>query len=227
VASLHGIYRDVAMWKPADNLAYLVRPLLGGIVGAVGFLIYLVLAQASVLPGVDGEVKIRTSVLALMISFALGYREELFRTLLQRMVDLLATAGGADTEPPSAPGELSCKVEDDGVHLFWTKASDNVAVVGYNIYRDNRFLAAIRVPPEPKAKLPAPAGKPRGNVDPPPAQPPADAEPSPVAEEKQSFVDRGVCPGPHWYSLTAVDGARNESEAVGPNAVRIPGEVPQ
>jgi hypothetical protein len=40
-------------------------------------------------------------------------------------------------------------------------------------------------------------------------------------EPRLSFLDRDVPDGWRHYSLTAVDGAGNESEAIGPYAVQV------
>jgi hypothetical protein len=68
-----------------------------------------------------------------VVAFALGHREEIFRELIHRIFDLLATAGGADTEPPSAPPELCGRVasgEPAAAELIWKAARDNIAVTG-------------------------------------------------------------------------------------------------
>ena len=47
-----------------------------------------------------------------------------------------------DTTPPSAPTLSLTGVTSSKVDLSWTASTDNVGVVGYNIYRDNVFLGS-------------------------------------------------------------------------------------
>lgn len=47
------------------------------------------------------------------------------------------TAGPApDTQPPTVPANLSAIVAPGAVSLTWTASTDNVAVAGYNVYRN-------------------------------------------------------------------------------------------
>jgi hypothetical protein len=84
-------------------------------------------------------------ILPNIIAFALGYREDTFRDLLRRVVDLLATAGGGDTEPPSAPPRFWYHIDigRELVTFRWTEARDNVDVKGYNLYRDGLLRAEL------------------------------------------------------------------------------------
>jgi endoglucanase len=57
----------------------------------------------------------------------------------QRAYDLAIAAGGnpSDTTPPSVPGTPSVAgVTSTGAVLSWAAATDNVGVVGYNVYRE-------------------------------------------------------------------------------------------
>ncbi len=49
--------------------------------------------------------------------------------------------GGGDTEAPCAPLNLSAQVNFNNVRLHWLPATDNVAVVAYNVYRDGNLVA--------------------------------------------------------------------------------------
>jgi chitodextrinase len=52
--------------------------------------------------------------------------------------DSATTAASGDTEAPSVPQNLSATaISDDRIDLTWEASTDNVAVTGYNIYRDN------------------------------------------------------------------------------------------
>ena len=46
-----------------------------------------------------------------------------------------------DTEPPTAPGNLSATaISENAIDLEWDASTDNVGVAGYDIYRDGAFL---------------------------------------------------------------------------------------
>ena len=51
---------------------------------------------------------------------------------------LLLGVGCIDTQPPTAPTELSATYDSSRLSatLSWTAATDNIAVTGYNIYRN-------------------------------------------------------------------------------------------
>lgn len=46
----------------------------------------------------------------------------------------------ADTQPPSAPGNLAALYSDGQVGLVWAAASDNVGVKGYRVFRDGNKI---------------------------------------------------------------------------------------
>jgi chitodextrinase len=51
--------------------------------------------------------------------------------------------GGNDTQPPSAPSNLtSSNVGSTSLTLNWNASTDNVGVTNYNIYRNNNYLAS-------------------------------------------------------------------------------------
>jgi hypothetical protein len=212
--SLARISRNLRKWNPSAAGWYLLGPLTGAVFGTIGYLIYIAVVEASVEGQRDGaDVQMTPSTLGYLVAFAVGFREELFRDLLKRITDLLATAGGADVEPPSAPPDLTCEIgEPDGrdVTVSWQPSSDNIEVIGYNVYRDHWFLASVLVAPpdgngqtaSDKAKsLPANTDRPADGDEP----------------RRISFVDRAVdVANVYLYSVTAVDRAGNESEPAGP-----------
>jgi chitodextrinase len=51
----------------------------------------------------------------------------------------------ADTVPPSAPGQPSATVGAHKVTLTWAAATDDVGVIGYDVYRDGVLLTATSV----------------------------------------------------------------------------------
>ena len=136
----------------------------------------------------------------------------MFRELLKRITDLLATAGSADVEPPSAPPGLRCKAgseADSDVTISWNPSSDNVAVAGYNVYRDYWFLAAVLV-------------RRSGGNQPATQHEGGNASGRGREPEWISFVDRRPGdPKKLVYSVTAFDDAGNESAPAGPVPVHI------
>ena len=195
-ASMHGTMRWADRWRPEWWVWYLFRPLVGAVVGAIGYMIYVSIVQASFNNNVPS---VSPTFLGFVIAFALGYKEEAFRELLQRVFDLVAAASGADVEPPSAPPNFDAKAlveEPLSVTLAWSPSDDNVGVVGYSVYRDRMYLAAIHVPT---------GGPDRNGVA------------LPIR-----FYDRHVAPGTYLYSVSAFDRSGNESAASGPIRVTVP-----
>ena len=49
-----------------------------------------------------------------------------------------------DTQPPSAPGSLTAgAISSSQINLSWTASSDNVGVIGYEVYRNSSLIATI------------------------------------------------------------------------------------
>ena len=57
-----------------------------------------------------------------------------------------ATATPADTTPPSTPLALAATPGNAQVSLTWTASTDNVAVTGYRVYRDDALIASPSTP---------------------------------------------------------------------------------
>ena len=211
IASFNDLARKADRWNPNLAIWFGVRPLTGAAFGAIGYFIYHELAQISVAgePEADPETP---TILGYVVAFTLGYREELFRELLKRVTDLLASAGGADVEPPSAPPGLTYKVggpESHDVTISWDPSSDNVAVAGYNVYRNRRFLASVLVR--------------QGDRNESTTQQQVDGASDGRRDPKRiSFVDYTLKDSEFYlYSVTAIDGAHNESAPAGPIRVRL------
>jgi chitodextrinase len=57
---------------------------------------------------------------------------------------MVATTACSDTTPPSAPGALAASdVTQTGLKLSWTSSSDNVAVTGYDVYRNDTKVDTV------------------------------------------------------------------------------------
>lgn len=48
-----------------------------------------------------------------------------------------------DTTPPSAPTGLTASVAGGVIDLSWTASTDNVGVVGYDVFRDGTYLTSV------------------------------------------------------------------------------------
>jgi hypothetical protein len=120
-ANFSDIARRADRWNPHLATWFLVRPLTGAAFGAIGYLIFRAAVQVSVTNTDDLG---GPAILGYAIAFTLGYREETFRELLKRITDLLATAGGGDVVPPSAPPGLDCEAgpaADSDVTISWNR----------------------------------------------------------------------------------------------------------
>jgi hypothetical protein len=101
--SIYGVVDHSHEWQAKWNLWHLIRPVVGAILGTVAFLIFVGLIQATgtkptlVTSGSSGP-----SVQAItyfVIAFVVGFREETFRSLIQRVIDVLLSPG----DSPGAP----------------------------------------------------------------------------------------------------------------------------
>lgn len=62
--------------------------------------------------------------------------------------ELLQAFGGVDTTPPTAPSgvhvtDSGCSASSCTVDLAWTRASDDAAVVGYDVYQGSTLVATV------------------------------------------------------------------------------------
>ena len=121
--SLTGIVEHAGDWDPRFDLWHLSRPLIGAALAVVGVLI----VQAGVLAAgtnpatpVSGAPKY---LLYYLVAFLIGYREETFRELVKRLVDLIFTPATAppkptitSLDPPTGPvaGGPSVKILGSG-----------------------------------------------------------------------------------------------------------------
>lgn len=55
----------------------------------------------------------------------------------------ITTPAPRDTDAPTAPAALTASATESGVTLAWQASTDNRAVVGYVIYRDNTVVATV------------------------------------------------------------------------------------
>jgi hypothetical protein len=100
IASFSDIARNADKWNPHRAIWFAVRPLTGAAFGAIGYLIYYTIIQLSVAERAQMQGPETPTILGYVVAFTLGYREELFRELLKRVTDLLATAGATGRSAP-------------------------------------------------------------------------------------------------------------------------------
>ena len=81
--SLSGVFKHPRDWNADYNNWHIARPALGAVIGTVGFLIFFVVLRST------GANVPRTSATFYVVAFIVGYREDIFRTLLKRAADLL------------------------------------------------------------------------------------------------------------------------------------------
>lgn len=147
--SLNGIIDHAHDWDPSFDLWHLSRPVMGAALAVVGVLI----VQAGVL-AVGREPNngnIPQNLLYYLVAFLIGYREETFRELLKRLVDLIfapATSKPAPSiaklEPSSAPkaGKTPVVITGAGLSgatsiIFGSHAAE------FHVDSDNRVTAEL------------------------------------------------------------------------------------
>jgi len=91
--SFDGMVRHRHDWDAGMNLWHAIRPAIGAIVGAVSYLIFLLVVEAAT----TQPVTIHGQLIYFLVAFLVGYREETFRALIKRATDMLFTSA-----PPSA-----------------------------------------------------------------------------------------------------------------------------
>jgi hypothetical protein len=100
IISLTGIVEHADDWDPRFELWHLSRPLVGASLAVVGVLI----VEAGVLaagtnPATPVSGGAPKNLLYYLVAFLVGYREETFRDLVRRLVDLIFTPAPAPPKP--------------------------------------------------------------------------------------------------------------------------------
>jgi hypothetical protein len=86
--SAQGIFEHNREWKRSYDYWHYVRPVLGAIIGTLGCLIFIVLNEAA-----TKETPKPNPVFYDVIALAVGYREESFRKLLEKLFDSIILPG--------------------------------------------------------------------------------------------------------------------------------------
>jgi hypothetical protein len=97
--SLTGIVEHANDWNPGFNLWHLSRPLVGAALAVVGVLIIQAGVLASGTPPTSSTPGVPKNLLYFLVAFLVGYREETFRELIKRLVDLIFSPAS----PPAKP----------------------------------------------------------------------------------------------------------------------------
>ncbi|MEA3077994.1 MAG: hypothetical protein QOF60_2902 [Actinomycetota bacterium] len=96
---LYGVFEHNKRWDPSFNYWHLTRPLMGALLGSVGYLIFVATIQSTgVTPAVEaskGATQPRDLIIYYVIGFVVGYREETFRELVKRAADVIFKPGGS------------------------------------------------------------------------------------------------------------------------------------
>lgn len=103
--SFDGMVRHRHEWDAGMNLWHAIRPAIGAIVGAVSYLIFLLVVEAATSQPVTSH----GQLVYFLVAFLVGYREGTFRALIKRATDMLFTSAPpsasatAETSVPSTP----------------------------------------------------------------------------------------------------------------------------
>jgi hypothetical protein len=106
--SLTGVFEHEHDWDASYWPWHVARPLVGVAVGVVSVLIMqagvLAVGSTPIQPGSTPTVspaKIPTNLLYYLVAFLVGYREETFRELIKRLVDIILAPGNGKTAGPT------------------------------------------------------------------------------------------------------------------------------
>jgi hypothetical protein len=120
VISLVGVFEHSLDWNPRYALWHWGRPFVGATLGVIGVLIL----QTGILSvGADPHQKGSSVALYYIIGFVVGYREETFRELIKRLVDVVLSPGQttpdptptiASITPPSGPAGTAVTIDGSG-----------------------------------------------------------------------------------------------------------------
>jgi hypothetical protein len=109
--SLYGVFDHNDRWDPKWNFWHMARPVAGVVLGTIAYLIFIGIINATgatPTTGADaaegsGPVPVSNLIPYYVLAFVVGFREQTFRALIQRAVDVLL-GPGEDARPPS-PGD--------------------------------------------------------------------------------------------------------------------------
>jgi hypothetical protein len=102
--SIYGVVDHNDHWQSKWGLWHAIRPIVGAILGTLAFLIFISVIQATgSVPSAITPPKHSTydvqAITYLVIAFVVGFREQTFRTLITKVIDLLLSPGDATKSP--------------------------------------------------------------------------------------------------------------------------------
>lgn len=94
--SLYGVFDHNApgKWDPSYAYWHLMRPFVGAVLGVIAFLIFVGFINASTTENVNSiPTDAVHAIPYLVIAFVVGFREDTFRQLIKRVIDIILTPG--------------------------------------------------------------------------------------------------------------------------------------
>jgi hypothetical protein len=104
--SAQGIFMHNREWRHSYDYWHYARPLLGALIGTLGCLIFLVLNEAATKEAVTAN-----PVFYDVIALAIGYREESFRTLIEKLFDTIILPGKKESKDDGSDGKAGASGE--------------------------------------------------------------------------------------------------------------------
>ncbi|MGH8094719.1 MAG: IPT/TIG domain-containing protein [Chthoniobacterales bacterium] len=103
--SLTGVFEHEKDWDESYWPWHLARPLIGIALGVVAVLMFMAGVLAAGSPAIaTPNTPVPKDLLYYLIAFLVGYREETFRELIKRLVDIVLAPGGASSPVPTISG---------------------------------------------------------------------------------------------------------------------------
>ena len=100
VLSLTGLFDHRADWDGSYENWHIARPFVGAVVGIAGYLIFVVVVQAAA--GGSSAMSTAGNAVFYLVAFLVGFREAIFRKLVQQACDLLLQPGQSPSPEPSS-----------------------------------------------------------------------------------------------------------------------------
>jgi hypothetical protein len=103
--SLQGLFFNNTNWLPSYNFWYLTRPFVGAALGFVAVLIFVALVNATqATSGTTAVAGANSETVYVIIAFVVGFREQTFRNLMTKVVDVFLGPGGVGSESGTPAG---------------------------------------------------------------------------------------------------------------------------
>lgn len=154
--SLNGIIDHAHDWDPGHDLWHLSRPIMGAALAVVG----VIMLQAGILAvgAAPNDPAIPKNLLYYLFAFLIGYREETFRELVKRLVDVIlapAVAKSAPSiekleQPSSKDGKTRVDIRGSGL-TETTSVTFGDRTTEFHVESDTRVTAEL---PEPEVPGP-------------------------------------------------------------------------